>query len=60
MMLITYVGFMFGQYLTVTFWVSSSVEIKSCSRKARFPQFRILERFCVEGSNKRNDRCALQ
>jgi len=28
--------------------------------QVRFQQFRVIERFCVEGSNKRSDRGALQ
>ena len=28
--------------------------------QAGFQQFRAIERFCVEGSNKRSDRAALQ
>jgi len=27
--------------------------------QVRFQQFRVIERFCVEGSNKRSDRGAL-
>jgi len=29
------------------------------ANQVRFQQFRVIERFCVEGSNKRSDRGAL-
>ena len=41
------------KYLTVTFSVGSIVEIENPApaSQARFPQFRVNGRFCVEGSN---------
>jgi len=43
------------------FSVGSPVEInnRDPANQTRFPQFRINKRFCVEGSNKHNDRGAL-
>jgi len=48
----------FVKYLTVTFSVGSSVKINNRvpASQARFPQFRGIERFCVEGSNQPSDR----
>ena len=42
------------KYLTATFLVGSPAEIKSPdpASQARFLQFRVIERFCVAGSNK--------
>jgi len=42
----------------MTFSVGSSTEIKNpyFGSHAWFPQFRVDERFCIEGSNKRSDR----
>ena len=47
--------------LTVTFSVGSPVEVKNRvpASQAQFQQFCVIERFCVEGSNKRSDRGAL-
>jgi len=51
----------FVKNLTVTFSVGSPVEINNRvpANQARFPQFRVSERFCVESSNKRSDHGAL-
>jgi len=45
-------------YLTVTFSVGLPAKINKPvpASQARFQQLRIIERFCVEGSNKRSDR----
>jgi len=47
--------------VTVMFSVGSPVEINNPvpASQARFPQFRVIERFCVESSNKRSGRGAL-
>jgi len=49
------------KYLTAAIPVGSPVHIKNPvpASQSRFPQFRVTEGFCVEGSNKRNDRGAL-
>jgi len=46
------------KYLAVTFSVSLPVEIKHPvpASQARFPQFRVTERFYFSGYNKRSDR----
>jgi len=48
----------FVKYLPVTFSLGLPVEIKNPvpASQVQFPQFRVTERFCVEGSNKRSDR----
>jgi len=45
----------FVKYLTVMFSIDSPVEIKNPvpASQARFPQFRVIESFCIKGSNKR-------
>jgi len=50
----------FIKYLSNTFLAGSPVEINNCvpTSQARYPQFRVTERFCVESSNKRSDRGA--
>jgi len=47
--------------LTVPFSVGLPVKINNPvpTSQVQFQQFRITERFCVEGSNKRSDRGAL-
>jgi len=49
------------KHLSVTFTVGLSMEIKNPApaSQARFPQLRVIECFCVEGRNKRNDHEAL-
>jgi len=51
----------FVKYLTVTFSVGLPAEINSPvpGSHVRFQKFRVIERFCVEGSNKRSDRRSL-
>jgi len=50
----------FVKNLTVTFLGGSPVEnSRAPASQARIPQFRVIERFCVESSNKRGDRRAL-
>jgi len=51
----------FVKYLTVTFLVGLPAKINNPlpASQIRFRQFRVIERFCVEGSNKRSDRGAL-
>jgi len=51
----------FVKYLTVTFTVGLPVEINNPipASQVRFQQFRGIERFCVEGSNKRSVRGSL-
>jgi len=45
---------------TVTFSVGLHAKINpDLASQVRFQQFRVTERFCVEGSNKRSDRWAL-
>jgi len=46
----------FVKNLTATFLVASPVEINDRvpASQARFPQFSVIERFCVESSNKRS------
>jgi len=46
------------KYLTVTFPVGLPTKIDNPvpASQVRFQQFRFIERFCVEGSNKRSDR----
>jgi len=48
-------------YLTKTFPVGLPAKIGYLvpARQVRFQQFRAIERFCVEGSNKCSDRGAL-
>jgi len=48
-------------YLTMTFPVGLPAKIGNPvpASQVRFQQFRAIERFCVEGSNKRGDREAL-
>jgi len=43
------------------FWVDSLVKLRKSlpTSQARFPQFRVSERFCVMGSNNRTVRGAL-
>jgi len=45
-------------YLTMTFPVGLPAKIGDPvpASQVRFQQFRAIERFCVEGSNKRSDR----
>jgi len=47
--------------LTVAFSAGLPEEINNpvSASQVRFQQFRVIERFCVEGSNKRSDRGAL-
>jgi len=49
------------KYLTMTFPVGFSAKIYNPVpvSQVRFQQFRVIERFCVEGSNKRSDRGTL-
>jgi len=49
------------KYLTATFSLSLPVEIKNPvpASQARFSQFHVTERFCVEGNSKRSDRRVL-
>jgi len=49
------------KYLTMTFPVSLPANIDNSfpASQVQFQQFRAIERFCVEGSNKRSDRGAL-
>jgi len=51
----------FVKYLTVTFVVGLPAKINDPvpASQVRFQQFRVTERFCVEGSNKRSDHGAL-
>jgi len=46
------------KYVIVTFLVGSHKEIKNLlpAIQAQFPHIRAIERFCVAGSNKINDR----
>ena len=48
----------FFKYLSVTFSVGSPAKIHNPvpARQIRFQQFRVIERFCVEDRNKRNNR----
>jgi len=48
----------FVKYLTVTFSIRLPGKINNPVpvSQVRFQQFRVIERFCVEGSNKRSDR----
>jgi len=48
-------------HLTLTFPVGLPAKIDNPvpASQARFQQFRACERFCVEGSSKRNDHGAL-
>jgi len=52
----------FVKNLTLTFLIGSPVEINNRvpGSQAPFPQFRVIERFFVESTNKRGDRGALQ
>ena len=47
--------------LTTTFPVGLPAKINNPvpASQVRFEQFRVIERFCAEGSNKRSDRGAL-
>jgi len=49
------------KYLTMKFPVGLPAKIDNPvpANQVRFQQFRVIERFCVEGSNKRSDRGAL-
>jgi len=52
------------KYLTITFPVGLPAKIDnpvpaSQVQIVQFQQFRVIEHFCVEGNNKRNDRAAL-
>jgi len=51
----------FVKHLTVAFSVGLPVEINIPvpASQVRFQQFRVIERFCVEGSNIPSDRGAL-
>jgi len=51
----------FVKYLTVSFSVGLPAKINNPvpASQVRFQQFRIIERYCVEDSNKRSDRGAL-
>jgi len=48
-------------YLTMTFPYGLPAKINNPvpASQARFEQFRVIERFCVESSNKHSDRGAL-
>jgi len=50
----------FVKYLTKTFSVDLPAKINNPvpAIQIRFQQFRVTDRFCVVGSNKRNDRGA--
>ena len=37
-------------------WFASKIYNPVPTSQVRFQQFRVIERFCVEGSNKRSDR----
>jgi len=54
-------GMSFVKYLTKTFSVDLPPKINNPvpAIQVRFQQFCVTERFCVEGSNKRNDCGAL-
>jgi len=49
------------KYLTMTFPIGLPAKIYNLvpASQVRFQQFRVIARFCVEGSNKRSDRGAL-
>jgi len=49
------------KYLTMTFpvGVPEKIDDPVPASQVRFQQFRVTERICVEGSNKRNDHGAL-
>jgi len=49
------------KYLTTTFPVGlpEKTDDPAPVSQVQFQQFRVIERFCVEGSNKRSDRGAL-
>jgi len=51
----------FAKNLTVMCLVGSPVEINNRvpANQARFPRLLVIERFCVESSNERSDRAAL-
>jgi len=51
----------FVKHLTNTFSVDFPAKINNPvpAIQARFQQFRVTDRFCVGGSNKRSDRAAL-
>jgi len=50
-----------GKYLTVTLSAGSLAEIKNpAPGQAQFPQFSVIERLCVAGSNKGSDHGALK
>ena len=52
---------MLCQYLTMAFPVALPAKIDNPvpASQVRFQQFRVIERFCVQGSSKRSDRGAL-
>jgi len=49
------------KYLTMTFPVDlpAKIDNPAPASQVRFQQFRVIERLCVEGSNKRSNRGAL-
>jgi len=49
------------KYLTMTFPVGLPAKMHNPvpASQVRFQQFSVIERFCVEGNNKRSDRGAL-
>jgi len=51
----------FVNFLTVTFTVGLPAKISNAvpASQVLFQQFCVIERFCVEGSNKRSDHGAL-
>jgi len=57
--LLKYVSYVVGQI--VAFSAGSLMEIKKPvpAKQARFPQFRVIERFCVAGISKHSDHAAL-
>jgi len=40
-------------------WFPAKINNLVPASQARFPQFRVIKRFCIEGSNKRSDHGAL-
>jgi len=52
----------FVKYSTLTFSVGLHAKINNPvpASQVRFQQFRVIERFCVEGRNNHSDRGALQ
>jgi len=59
--LVKYGGYVFGQIFNrdVFGWFACGDQNSEPANQSRFPQFRIIERFCVEGSNKLSDCGAL-